>query len=429
MIGRRIQQKIYLEGLLGKKPVVPTHPDALERAARRRMSRRAWAYVAGGAGLERTMARNRAAFDRYALRPRMLRGAGPPSLEVGLFGRRWAAPLFLCPIGVLELAHPDADLAVARAAAGRGVPVIFSNQSSRPIEAAAGVMDAVGPDTPRFFQLYHPTERRVVESFLRRAESAGCAGVVLTVDTVQLGWRPRDLDLGHLPFLEGRGLAQYVTDPEFMGSLEDSQEGPSPRIRPSPSLLKTMLALRRLGGGSLGRGRRAVQRFVATYSFPELSWDDVRRVREATALPLLLKGILHPEDAARAVELGVDGIVVSNHGGRQVDGAISSLEALPQVARAVGGRVPVLMDGGVRTGADVVKALALGARAVGIGRPYVYGLALAGAEGVGAVIDHMMAELELTLALSGVAGLEEVGPDILLEERTGQETMEGMDGR
>ncbi|MBX6762315.1 MAG: alpha-hydroxy-acid oxidizing protein [Rubrobacteraceae bacterium] len=429
MIGRRIQQKIYLEGLLGKKPVIPTRPDALERAARRRMSRRAWAYVAGGAGLERTMARNRAAFDRYALRPRMLRGAGPPSLEAGLFGRRWAAPLFLCPIGVLELAHPDADLAVARAAAGRGVPVIFSNQSSRPIEAAAGVMDAVDPDTPRFFQLYHPTERRVVESFLRRAESAGCAGVVLTVDTVQLGWRPRDLDLGHLPFLEGRGLAQYVTDPEFMGSLEDYPEGPSPRIRPSPSLLKTMLALRRLGGGSLGRGRRAVQSFVATYSFPELSWDDVRRVREATALPLLLKGILHPEDAARAVELGVDGIVVSNHGGRQVDGAISSLEALPQVARAVGGRVPVLMDGGVRTGADVVKALALGARAVGIGRPYVYGLALAGAEGVGAVIDHMIAELELTLALSGVAGLEEVDPDILLEERTGQETMEGMDGR
>ncbi len=401
---------------MGRLPPVPIRPDRLEEAARKRMPREAWAYVAGGAGLEATMEANREAFRRLKLLPRMLRGSPPPPLGVDLLGRRWAAPLFLAPIGVLELAHPEAELAAARAAARRGIPFMLSNQASYPLEAVAEAARKVNPEAVLFFQLYHSTDPRVVQSFLRRAEAAGCAGVVLTVDTVQLGWRPRDLDLGHLPFLKAQGMAQYLTDPAFLAALEEPLEGPALKPRPSLALLKALLTLRRVGrrfGLPLPRLLQAVRRFVATYSFPELSWEEVQRVREATSLPLFLKGLLHPEDAQRAVELGVDGVYVSNHGGRQVDGAVSALEALPGVVRAVGDKALVLMDSGIRTGADIAKALALGARAVGIGRPYVYGLALKGEEGVGAVLDHLLAELELTLALSGVGGLEEVGPHLL----------------
>ncbi len=340
MIGRRVQQRIYLEGLWGGRPPVPVHPQGLEEAARRRMSPEAWAYVAGGAGLERTMAANRRAFDRYRFLPRMLRGAKPPALEVALWGRGWAAPLFLAPIGVLELAHPRAELAAVRAAAQRGLPFMVSNQSSYPLEQVVEAARSANPEAAVFFQLYHSSDPRVVGSFLRRAEAAGCAGVVLTVDTVQLGWRPRDLDLGHLPFLKGQGLAQYLSDPAFLASLEEPVEGPTLRPRPSLALLRALLALRRAGARvgvrELSRLLKGVRRFVATYSFPELSWEEVRRVRETTPLPLLLKGLLHPEDAAQAVALGVDGVYVSNHGGRQVDGEVAALEALPGVVEAVG---------------------------------------------------------------------------------------------
>lgn len=419
MIGRQVQQAIYLKGLLGERPRVPVRPEGLEEAAKRRMSPEAFAYVAGGAGVEWTMAENREAFRRLRLLPKMLRGAKPPALDVRLFGRTWQAPLFLAPIGVLELAHPLAELAAARAAAKRGLPFMVSNQASYPLERVVEAAKAANPEAAVFFQLYHSTDPEVVKSFLRRAEAAGCSGVVLTLDTVQLGWRPRDLDLGHLPFLKGQGLAIYLTDPAFLKALDEPLEGPAFRPRPTPALLKNLLALRRAGrrfGLSLSRMQKAVRRFVATYSYPELSWDDVARLREATSLPLILKGVLRPEDAAQGVALGVDGIYVSNHGGRQVDGSLAALHALPQVVQAVGGKVPVLLDSGVRTGADVAKALALGARAVGLGRPYVYGLALAGEEGVGAFLDHALAELELTLALSGVGSLEELGPHFLAKE-------------
>ncbi|GAA5334188.1 lactate 2-monooxygenase [Thermus hydrothermalis] len=408
-----MQQAIYLRGFLGERPPLPLHPEALERAAKRRMSPEAFAYVAGGAGLEATMEQNRRAFAQVALWPRMLRGAPPLDLTLTLWGKPWAAPLFLAPIGVLELAHPEAELAAVRAAAQRGIPFMVSNQASYPLEEVVEAAKGVNPEALVFFQLYHSTDPRVVASFLRRAEKAGCAGVVLTVDTVQLGWRPRDLELGHLPFLKGQGLAMYLTDPAFRAALEEPLEGPSLRPRPTLALLQNLLALRRAGkrfGLSLPQMQKAVRRFVATYSFPELSWEEVRRVREATALPLLLKGLLHPEDVAQAVALGVDGVYVSNHGGRQVDGSLAALKALPLAVEAAGGKVPVLMDSGVRTGADAVKALALGAQAVGLGRPYVYALALRGEKGVGALLDHFLAELELTLALMGVARLEELGP-------------------
>lgn len=415
MIGRKVQEYIYLEGLFGKRPRVPVHPRALEKAAQKKASPEAWAYIAGGAGLETTMAANRAAFERYALWPRMLRGAPPPSMEMELLGAKWAAPLFLSPIGVLELAHKEGELAAARAAAAKGLPFMVSNQSSYPLEDVVEAARKVNPNAPVFFQLYHSTDPRVVESFLQRAEAAGCAGVVLTVDTVQLGWRPRDLDLGHLPFLKGQGIAQYLSDPAFLEALEEPTPGPVLKPKLGWPFLGALLQLRRVGKGRVSHAVKAVRRFLSTYSFPELSFEEVRRVRDATSLPLLLKGVLHPQDALRAVELGVDGVIVSNHGGRQVDGAIAALEALPLVHGAVGDQVPVLVDSGFRSGADIVKGLALGARAVGIGRPYAYGLILAGEEGVEAVLDHLLAELELTLALSGVASPDELGPQLLLD--------------
>ena len=361
------------------------------------------------------MAANRDAFERWRIVPRMLRDVSRRELSVELFGRRLPAPLFLSPIGVLEMAHPQADLAVARAAAEAGVPFLFSSQASVPMEACAEAMTDVRAGAPRWFQLYWSTSDELVESFVQRAEGCGCEAVVLTLDTTLLGWRPRDLDLAHLPFLHGKGIAQYTSDPVFQRLLEKPL--PAPPGGPAPVTLASLRALagmtRRFPGRFAqnlrsGRPRRAVQRFVATYSRPSLTWDDLPFLRERTRLPLLLKGVLHADDARRALDYGVDGLIVSNHGGRQVDGAIGALEALPDVAEAVSGRVPVLFDSGIRRSADVLKALALGATAVGLGRPCVYGLALAGQRGVRDVIDNLLADLDLTLGLAGCASVAEL---------------------
>ncbi|UFN49449.1 alpha-hydroxy-acid oxidizing protein [Roseomonas sp. OT10] len=401
--GRRHQAAIYTAGFAGRRPAVPVAPEALERAALERLGARAGAYVAGGAGMERTMAANRAAFDRHRLVPRVLRDVSARDLSVELFGRRLPLPLLLAPIGVLEMAHRRADLAAARAAAAEGVPFVTSSQASHPLEAIA----AACGDGPRWFQLYWSARDELAASFLRRAEAAGYEAVVVTLDTTQLGWRPRDLDLGYLPFLRGRGLANYLSDPVFRGLPDDraaAGEKPPLGLLSLPAIAEL---LRAWPGGplaALGQARQAVaavRRFIALYSRPDLTWDDLPRLRRMTGLPILLKGILHPDDARRALEAGMDGIIVSNHGGRQVDGAVAALDALPAVTAAVAGRVPVLFDSGIRTGADAAKALALGARAVLLGRPYAYGLALAGEAGVRAVIRHLAAELDLTLALCG----------------------------
>jgi lactate 2-monooxygenase len=420
MIGRERQTAIYLQGVSGRRPRVPPDPERLEAAARRAMSADAFAYVAAGAGTEDTVRENRAAFTRQRIVPRMLRGVERPDASVELLGRRLDSPFLLAPVGVLELAHREADVAVARAARRAGVPMIFSNQASRPMEECAAALG----DSPRWFQLYWSTADELVESFVGRAEACGCEAIVLTLDTTIVGWRPRDLERAFLPFLRGQGIAQYTSDPVFRRLMAaGAGGGGGPKPPPTPQALRTLLQLTRAYPGSFlrslasGDGRAAVQRFVEIFSRPSLGWTDLPFLRERTRLPILLKGILHPDDARRALDAGVDGIVVSNHGGRQVDGAIATLDALPAVAAAVDGRVPVLLDSGIRGGADAFKALALGAKAVLIGRSYVYGLAVAGEAGVGEVLDNLRAELDLTMALAGCASVSDIGPDTVA--RTG----------
>jgi isopentenyl diphosphate isomerase/L-lactate dehydrogenase-like FMN-dependent dehydrogenase len=406
--GRQRQADIYLAGVRGQKPSVPQNAAALERRAERALSKEGFAYIAGGAGLETTMKANRAAFERVRIVPRMLRGPATRRLEVELFGRTLPAPLLLAPIGVLEMAHRDADVAVARAAAAEGAPMIFSSQASRPLEECAAVMG----DASRWFQLYMSTSDELVRSFVSRAERAGCEAIVVTLDTTMLGWRLRDLDLGYLPFLAGKGIAQYVSDPVFQRLVDDA---PLPERGPvTPAAVRALWRLARAYPGSTSanlrsqRPQQAVRTFLNVFARPSLNWQDLAVVRAATKLPILLKGILHPADARRALDEGVDGIVVSNHGGRQVDGSIGSLDALPAIVEAVGGSVPILLDSGIRGGADVFKALALGATAVLIGRPYCYGLAVAGESGVREVIQNFSADFDLTLGLAGCASLAEL---------------------
>jgi isopentenyl diphosphate isomerase/L-lactate dehydrogenase-like FMN-dependent dehydrogenase len=380
--------------------------EEAEERARQSMSSQAFAYIAGGAGHETTMRANRAGFDRWRIVPRMLRDVSARDTSVELFGRRLPSPFLTAPIGVLEMAHRQADMAVARAAAAEGVPMVFSNQASVAMEETAAALG----DSPRWFQLYWSTSNDLVESFAGRAEACGCEAIVVTLDTTILGWRTRDLDLAYLPFLRGKGIAQYTSDPVFKRLVAEAGDGqqttPTPQPKPSPAALWTLLQILRKKVS-----RAEVQRFIAIYSRPSLRWEDLPFLRERTKLPILLKGILHPDDARRAVDAGIDGVIVSNHGGRQVDGAIATIEALPGVVEAVGGRIPVLMDSGVRGGADAFKALALGARAVLIGRPYVYGLAIAGEDGVRQVLQDFKADFDLTMGLAGCKAVSEIGPE------------------
>jgi lactate 2-monooxygenase len=417
-LGRAVQSRIYRDGSFGRRPTVPVSATALEDAARRRMSPRAFAYVAGSAGQERTADANRAAFGRWATVPRLLRDVSARDTGVQLFGRKLPAPLLAAPVGVLDMAHAGADVAVAEAMAGLGLPMVFSTQASRPMEDCAAVMG----DAPRWFQLYWSSSDELVASFLARAEAAGCEAVVVTLDTHVLGWRPRDLDLGYLPFAHGRGIAQYTSDPVFRSLAQEHADNPDPgalRHRPTPGAVGTLVDMSRAHPGRLRDNlrsplpRAAVETFLEVFSHPSLTWADLPRLRHMTSLPVLVKGVLSADDAERALDAGVDGIVVSNHGGRQVDNAVAALDALVDVVDRVGHRVPVLMDSGVRSGADVFTALALGAQAVLVGRPYVYGLALAGADGVRAVFEHLMAELDLTMALTGCASVGEITRDLV----------------
>ncbi len=413
MIGPLRQSQIYVDGVGGVRPRVPVDARALEARAVELMDPAAAAYVVGGAGREDTIAHNREAFARWRIVPRVLRDVEQRDASVSVLGMSLPSPIMTAPIGVLELVHREADLAVARAAASEGVPMIFSNQASVAMEVCAAAMG----NAPRLFQLYWSRSDDLVRSFVERAERCECRAIVLTLDTTMLGWRPRDLDLAYLPFLRGMGIAQYVTDPVFRRELALPLDAAAPAPRLSFHALGVLRDLLTRTPGPFieklrsGWPRDAVRRFVATYSRPSLQWRDLARLRAMTALPIVLKGVLHPDDARLAIEHGVDGLVVSNHGGRQVDGAIASLDALPDIASVVQRRIPVLLDSGVRSGADVFKALALGASAVLLGRPWVYGLAIAGETGVREVLRTVRAELDLTMGLSGCPTIADIGPD------------------
>ena len=373
------QNEIYLKGLFGEQPALPFDWRELRDAALAVMSEQAVGYVEGAAGAEDTAAANRAAFQRWTLVPRMLRGIpAARSHATNVLGTAMPAPVMLAPIGVLSIVHPDAEPAAARAAGRLGVPFIASTASSTPMEevAAAGT-------GPKWYQLYWPADRELAASFVARAEAAGFQAIVVTLDTWQLGWRPRDLKTAYLPFLQQIGIANYLSDPVFTRELDPAD--------PNAAVLK----------------------FVRVFNNPALTWADLAWLREITSLPIVLKGIQHPDDMRRAVDAGVHGVICSNHGGRQVDGAVASLDALPGIVAAANG-LQVLFDSGIRTGADIAKALALGADAVLIGRPYVHGLAVAGEEGVHHVLRSLLADLDLQVGLAGYASVAELSPAALV---------------
>ncbi len=410
------QKEIYLNGFNGQRPIIPISNKDLEEAARKRISKKAFAYIAGGAGVESTVKRNVQAFERYAILPRMLRNVGERNTSISLLGKVRASPFLLSPVGVLEMVHAKADLAVARAAASVEVPYIFSNQASYPMESCAAEMGQAA----HWFQLYWSKSKKLVASFVQRAEKCGCEAIVVTLDTTMLGWRTRDLELAYLPFLEGKGIAQYTSDPVFQQLMDETSTVKTKR----KITLQTIKGLIQMvnnypGTGFLkklksGRPLKAVQTFTSTYTNPYTTWEDLQFLKTLTNLPIFLKGIQHPDDAQKAIDYGIDGIIVSNHGGRQVDGAVSTIEMLPAIAKVVQKRIPVLLDSGIRGGADAFKALALGADAVCLGRPYVYALALAGEEGVRQLLLNYRADFELTMALSGCKSVDEIKPDTLL---------------
>ena len=376
------QDEIYLTGLTGTVPDLPTDLHQLEEAARAVMAPRAFDYVAGAAGSGDTARENLLTFRRWRIVPRMLTDVSTPSYSARLLGTDLKVPFLIAPIGVLGIAHPDGELAVARAAAAASVPMILSTAASAAIEDVA----AASGDGQRWFQLYWPKDRAVAASMLGRAAAAGYRVLVVTLDTRTLAWRPRDLDRAYLPFLQGVGIQNYLSDPAFQAGQVNA------------------------GGDDQ---QTAILRYIQMFGDLSLTWQDIPFLREHWHGPIVLKGILSVADAQRAAQADVAGIVVSNHGGRQVDGAIAALDALPAIAQAVGSKLVVLFDGGVRGGADMIKALALGAQAVLVGRPYVYGLALGGEAGVRHVLRALRNDFELTMRLAGLASLSELGPDCL----------------
>ena len=336
-----------------------------ERAAEERLDPGAFGYVAGGANDEWTLRENRAAFERWVLRPRMLVDVAHVTTATTVLGTESSMPLFVAPTAFQRTVHPDGELAMARAAAGAGTVMCLSTFATATIEEVA----AAAPDAPRWFQLYWSSDRGFVCDVVERAEAAGFTAVIVTVDLPRLGRRERDL------------LTGFVVPEEL----------------PVPAFL------------ALAKAARAVSPEDISWAVDDtLTWHDLEWLRSVTSLPVLVNGVLTSEDALLAAKAGVDGVVVSNHGGRQLDGVAPALDALPEVVEAAGDRLVVLMDGGIRRGADVVKALALGAQAVLAGRPPLWGLGAAGADGAQRVLELLRDELELALALCGCTSPAEV---------------------
>ena len=395
------QDEIYLAGLGGVTPDLPTDLNELERAAAGRLTPGAHAYIAGSAGSGDTARENREAFRRWRIVPRMLTDVSSPSYASTVLGADLAVPFLLAPVGVLGIAHPGGEVAVARAAAACGVPMVLSTVSSTAMEEVA---EASG-DGQRWFQLYWPQDRAVAASFLARAKAAGFTALVITLDTRNLAWRPRDLDQAFQPFLRGIGIQNYLTDPAFQASLAALASADS------PALASADPASANPASAELAA---AILQFTRIFGDRTLTWADLSFARDHWDGPIVVKGILSVADAERAAGAGMDGIIVSNHGGRQVDGAVAALDALPAIAAAVGSRITVLFDSGIRGGSDMLKALALGARAVLIGRPYAFGLGMGGEDGVRHVLRCLRNDFELTMRLSGYASLDQLRPQSLV---------------
>lgn len=372
-----MQNEIYNAGLKGILPTYPVDFATLEKRAHQALGPMMTNYVAGGCGDEHTQDQNAAAFHHWGMVPRMMVDCSERDLSVELFGHTYPSPLFMAPIGLNGEASLDrhGDIAAARTSALTGVPFCastLSNDSLEDVKAACG-------DTPAWFQLYTPRNRELAESLIRRAEDAGYSALVVTLDTWVTGWRPRDLNASNFPQLRGKVLVNYFSDPVFRSLLAKS---------PEEDL------------------NAAIFTWAATFG-QVLTWDDMAWFKSVTKLPIVLKGICHPDDARRAVDCGADAVYCSNHGGRQANGGIATIDMLEDVVAAAGD-TPVLFDSGVRSGSDAIKALAMGARAVGVGRPYTYGLALGGAEGAAWVLRSILAEADLLMAVNGYPTLADV---------------------
>jgi L-lactate dehydrogenase (cytochrome) len=375
--GRRWQELLSREG----RPW-PVAIEDWEWAARDALSAGPRGYIFGGAGSGSTRDDNVEAFARWRLAPHVLATPVARDLSVTLLGQTSPTPIFLAPAGVLTIAHPGGDLAAAAAARDLGMTFIVSTAGSEPMESVM----AATPGLSGWFQLYWINSRELTASFIDRAKSSGYSALVVTVDTPMLGWREHDLANAYSPFFHGHGIGQFTSDPIFRSLLDfDVDREPG----------------------------RAGQEMMKLFVNPGLRWEDLDWLRNLTDLPILLKGVLRADDARRALDTGVDGLIVSNHGGRQVDGSISALDALITVRTVTDPAVPVLLDGGVRRGSDVIKAIALGANAVLVGRPYVYGLAVGGRTGVHEVLSNLLAETDSVLALSGYSRLDEIDCDAL----------------
>ncbi len=376
------QYGIYADGMFGKKPKFPLNLNKIRDIIKRKLDERALNYLEGGAGLEDTVQANLEAFKKWKIIPRHLQNVQQRDLSLKLFGLQLKYPILLAPIGVQSIIHPDGELAVAQAAASLEIPLITSTAASKTLEEIA----EASRSNLRWFQLYWPKDPDLTLSFLNRAERAGYSALVITLDTRLLGWRPRDLEEGYLPFLNGIGIANYLSDPHFLSTLQKS---------PNEDL------------------KSAAFKWAEIFADHSQTWEDLKFIRKNWSHPILLKGILNPEDAKKALEMEMDGIIVSNHGGRQLGGAIPALDALPDVVKIINNQIPILFDSGIRCGADIIKALALGANAVLIGRPYLYGLALNGKNGVKFILQALLADFDLHMALSGYRSLAELNPTLL----------------
>jgi lactate 2-monooxygenase len=362
---------LLLKNITAQAPFPICFAD-LEKAVAEKIEAGPFGYIRSGAGGEQTLRNNRAAFEKYSIVPRFLKDVSNVQTSINLFGKTYPTPLLFAPVGMNGMVHDEGELAVVRTAEHLNMPYIQSTVSTYALEEVA----QAAPSATKWFQLYWSTNEEIAFSIVARAEAAGFEAIVLTVDTVMLGWREEDVRNQFSPLKLGYARGNYMNDPVFTATLpDDSFES-------------------------------YVQGVLQNVFHPTLNWAHVRELKKRTNLPILLKGILHLEDAKLAIDNGIDGIIVSNHGGRQLDGVIGSLDALPAIAKVVNGQIPIILDSGVYRGMDALKALALGADAVAIGRPFVYGLALEGQQGVEKVMTNLYDELKVSIALAGATSVK-----------------------